>query len=136
MKSYEELLDNLYTQLPEKLKEKTRFKMPEFRSMIQGKQTIVQNFVDVAEDLRRDPKHLMKFITKETAAPCNIDGKRLIMKGRIRDRVLNDRLEAYAKEYVLCGECGKPDTTLVTQEGVTYLKCEACGGRRPVSLIK
>lgn len=136
MDDYDKLLKNAYEELPEQAKEKSRFKMPAFEAFIQGSQTIIQNFTDVANALRRDGKHLMKFLSKELASPANLDGKRLLVKGKHRDKKLNERLEKYAKEYVLCKECGKPDTNLMSQEGVTFMRCEACGARSPVSVIK
>lgn len=136
MCDYNKLLDSAYSALPEKAKEKARFKLPIFESFIQGNQTIIANFMEVASALRRDEKHLMKFLSKELASPANLDGKRLILKGKHRDKTLQDRLEKYAKEYVLCKECGKPDTNFVSQDGMTFMRCEACGARSPVSVIK
>ena len=136
MDDYEKLLQHAYDELPEKAKEKSRFKMPTFEAFIQGNQTIIQNFGDVAAALRREGKHIMKFLSKELASPASIDGKRLIVKGKHREKTLNERLEKYIKGYVLCKECGKPDTNLVTQNGVTFMRCEACGARSPVSVIK
>jgi len=136
MSGYEELLDRAYKELPEKAKEKSRFKMPVFESFIQGNETIIQNFVDVVTTLRRDSKHFIKFLSKELASPAEENGGRLIIKGKHRDKTLNVRLDQYAKEYVLCRECGKPDTNFVTEDGSTFVRCEACGARKPVAVIK
>jgi len=136
MESYEKMLGDLYKELPEKAKEKSRFKLPSFDVLIQGSTTIVTNFIDVATTLRRDPKHLLKFFTRESAAAANIDKKRLLMKGRFREKMLNDRLGSYIREFVLCKECGKPDTSLIGEGRVTYLRCEACGAKSPVQTLK
>ncbi|MCK4327331.1 MAG: translation initiation factor IF-2 subunit beta [Candidatus Diapherotrites archaeon] len=136
MEGYNALMEKAFSELPETAKEKARFKMPVFESFIQGNQTIIQNFTDVTGALRRDEKHLMKFLSKELATPADLDGRRLILKGKHRDKTLNGRLEKYVKEYVLCTECGKPDTNLLTQGGVNFMRCEACGARSPVSVIK
>ncbi len=136
MDNYDSMLDSLYSKLPEKAKEKSRFKMPEFQAFIEGSVTIVPNFVDVATDLRRDPKHLMKYLSKESATLANIENKRLVMKGKFREKLLNERLNKYAKEYVLCKECGKPDTSLIEQGENQFMRCEACGARSPVAGIK
>ncbi len=83
MKNYEQLLDKLYSELPDKAKEKSRFKMPVFDSFIQGNQTFVANFIDVATTLRREVKHLSKYLFKELATPGTIDKKRLILKAKV-----------------------------------------------------
>jgi translation initiation factor 2 subunit 2 len=136
MEKYDSMLNNLYSKLPEKAKEKSRFKMPEFSAFIEGNSTIISNFVDVATALRRDPKHLMKYLSKESATLSTLSGKRLVMKGKFRERLLNERLGKYAREYVLCKECGKPDTSLISQDGANFMRCEACGARSPVAGIK
>jgi len=37
---------------------------------------------------------------------------------------------------VICSECGKPDTRLVKDDRVLMLRCDACGGHRPVKKRK
>ena len=132
MMNYEEMLEELYKQLPEKVLKKERFEPPTFESFIQGSQTVIRNFVDVAETLRRDPKHLFKYITRELATAGTIENKRLVLQGRFKEDVLNKKLMDYINEYVLCRECRRPDTSIVEIEGVKQIRCEACGARAPV----
>ncbi len=132
---YETLLNKAYESLPEKAKTQARFEMPKFESFIQGNQTIVINFMEVTKYIRRDPRILLKYLTRELAAPANIAGDRLIIKGKIREDMLNRKLEKFVKTYVICKECGKPDTELITIEGVLYVRCSACGARYPVPPI-
>lgn len=132
---YEELLERTYENLPEKVQTEERFEIPRFESFLQGNQTIIRNFSFVAEKLRRDPKLLMKYMTKELAAPGSIEGPRLILQGRFSDRVINDRLNNFVRELVLCHECKKPDTRIVdVGHGVKMIICEACGARRPAKV--
>ena len=134
--SYEQMLDKAYKELPEKAKEKARFKMPSFESFIQGKETIIKNFTSVVNILRRDPEHLMKFLSKELATVTTPDDSRLVLKGRFKERELNKRLQEYAETFVLCSECGKPDTHIITEDKILFLRCEACGARAPIPVIK
>lgn len=133
---YDEMLEKAYEELPEKITEKSRFKLPTFESFIQGKETIIKNFINVAGTLRRDPEQLIKYLAKELATVGTLDGNRLVLKGRFREKQLNDRLQDYVNTYVICEECKKPDTELVTQENVLFLRCEACGARKPIPVIK
>jgi translation initiation factor 2 subunit 2 len=134
--NYDKLLSQAYSKLPEKAKEKSRFKMPLFESFIQGKETIVKNFSSVATALRRDPDQIAKYLFKEMATVGSEEGGRLTLKGRFREEELNKRLKEYVDTYVLCEECNKPDTQLVVQDKVLFLRCEACGARSPVPVIK
>lgn len=133
--TYEELLKKAL----EKAKAKTsgeRFEMPQAEVSMQGSQTVFRNFSQIASALRRDEKHLMKYLAKELASPAHLDGGRAIFQGSFQQRILQQKLESYVKEYVLCKECGKPDTKFAKEGNVTILKCEACGARSPVKQIK
>jgi translation initiation factor 2 subunit 2 len=109
--------------------------MPVFTLMIQGNTTVITNFIDVTTKLRRDPAHLLKYLTKEFAVPTNIDGKRAILNSKFREEQINKRLKNYIDEYVLCNECGKPDTSMIIFEGAKYKRCEVCGARAPVRTL-
>ncbi len=135
MRDYEKMLEDVYSKLPEKEKKKERFEIPKLEVMIHGKQTIIRNLNEVAGKLNRDPAHLLKYFSKELAVPSVFDGKRGILQGRFREDVLNKKLEDYVKEFVLCNECGKPDTVFIIFEGVKYKRCEVCGARSPVRTI-
>ena len=41
-------------------------------------------------------------------------------------------IKSYVEDYVICSECGKPDTRLVKDDRVMLLRCDACGSHRPV----
>jgi translation initiation factor 2 subunit 2 len=42
----------------------------------------------------------------------------------------------YVEDYVICSECGRPDTRLVKDGRIPVLRCDACGGHRPVKKRK
>ena len=63
MEDYDALVEKAFKELPETVMEKERFKMPVFEAFVQGNQTIIQNFIDVTTALRRDEKHLMKYLS-------------------------------------------------------------------------
>jgi len=130
--NYEELLNKAYEKLPEHSNTEERFEIPQVQTMIEGNATIIVNFTQVAQDIRRDPKHLLKFLSKELAAPGSLEGVRAILQSKIPKLRIQQKLEAYIKEYVLCKECGKPDTKLEKQDRFTFLKCEACGAKAGV----
>lgn len=133
MIDYEKLLERGYAQIPAKTTSGERFEMPVVDSMIEGNKTIIKNFEFIADKLRRKPRLLAKFFAKELAAPTSLEGSRLTLQGKFTPKVLNDRLKLFVELYVLCKECGKPDTNIVEGEhGKKMLICEACGARAPV----
>jgi len=135
MMKYEDLLDTVYEKLPKKAVNKGRSEIPRFSSMVQGNQTFIKNFSEVAGTLRRDPNHLLKYVVRELATAGNFDGKRGIMNRKFREEHLNAKLDASVAEFIMCKECKKPDTDLITFEGIKYKRCEVCGARSPVRQV-
>jgi translation initiation factor 2 subunit 2 len=135
MQSYEKLLDKAFKKLPEKVGSEGRFKIPRAEILPAGAKTIITNFTELANTFRRKPEHLLKFLLKELATSGDLYGSKLTVQGRFRSDVLGKKIELYAKEYVLCPDCGRPDTKLVKEDRFLFLKCEACGARHAVKRI-
>lgn len=133
MQNYDELLVKAYHSIPQKALTHERFEIPRVDSFIQGTKTIVKGFNILIKDMRRDKKHFLKWLTKETAAPISEGNNQLIINGKIGAIQLNKLIESYFNQFVLCPECKKPDTNVITQDGVKMLKCEACGAIKPIS---
>lgn len=134
--NYSKLLDRAWANLPEKLKSHSRFEIPKSKIFVEGNQTIIKNFNDIANTLRRDPKHLLTFLLKELAAPGTFDGNRVVIQRVLRKHIIDKKIEDYVNEYVLCHECKRPDTKFTELEGQGIIKCTACGGWRPLRKIK
>ena len=133
---YTKLLDRAWEGLPDELKKHERFVIPKANTYVEGNQTIIKNFSEVADLLGRDPRHLYTFLLKELAAPGTLDGSRVVIQRVLRTHVIDKKIEDYAVEYVLCQECHKPDTKFTELEGEKIIKCAACGGWRPLRKIK
>ena len=131
---YSKLLKRAKELLP-KGEERARFEIPRAVVQNQGRQTFIKNFIDIAKSLRRDPQHLGKYLFKELAVPGNL-GQELNLQGKFSTDFINKKIDGYAKEFVICEECGKPDTNLIKNDRLYTLKCEACGAKKPVRSIK
>lgn len=130
---YDELLERAYASLPEKVGSGERFEMPVVESLTQGNKTIIKNFDEIVQKLRRNPGEIMKYLSRELAVPMSKEGAGLVLQGKFYDRVLNEKLRRYVTTYVICKECKKADTKIVDVErGVKVIVCEACGARSPV----
>jgi len=82
------LLDRAYSQIPTKTTSGERFEVPIVETLIQGNKTILKNFEFIAGKLRREPKMIVKYLTKELAIPATIEGSRLVLHGKFTDRQL------------------------------------------------
>ena len=130
--SYENLLKKAYSHISEKSASSERFVVPEAKAYVEGKTTILENFAEIADTIRRDRDHLMKYILGELGTSGKIEGNRAIFNGKFEISQVRMIIKGYVDDYVICSECGKPDTRLVKDDRVLLLRCDACGGHRPV----
>ncbi len=130
--SYEDLLKEAYTHITEPTEAEDRFLVPAARAFIEGKTTVLENFVEIANTLRRDQDHLMKYLLGELGTAGKIEGSRAVFSGKFEQEQIDAIIRDYIEGYVICSECGKPDTRLVKVDRILTLKCDACGGHRPV----
>ncbi|MCC7565728.1 MAG: translation initiation factor IF-2 subunit beta [Methanomicrobiaceae archaeon] len=130
--SYEDLLKKAYTNITGTAATTERFTVPTARVFIEGKTTILENFGEIASTLRRDPDHLMKHLLGELGTAGKTDGTRAVFNGKFDTDQINAIIRGYVEDYVICSECGKPDTRLVKDTRILTLRCDACGGHRPV----
>ncbi|MFP4171173.1 MAG: translation initiation factor IF-2 subunit beta [Methanomassiliicoccales archaeon] len=133
---YLSLLKRAKEKLPGTIEKHERFNVPEPDILQEGKQTVIRNFGDIADALRRDPDHLLHYLLRELGAPGTIDGKRAILKAKLSPKQIRDRIENYTETWVVCSECGRPDTRIVKDGRVLVIECEACGAHRPVHVSK
>ncbi len=129
---YENLLEKARKEVPKKVLEISRFEIPKVKGHFQGNKTVINNFHQIAGIFHRDVKHLMKFILKELATPGELTKTALILGSRIPSTRINEKIEKYANEFVLCKECKKPETKLIKEGEVSILRCLACGARHSV----
>lgn len=129
---YSELLKKAKKELPSESASHERFEIPKVRGHIQGNRTVVSNFGQIASTLNRETDHLLKYILKELATPGEFKNSFLIMGRKVSAAMINEKIEKYVREFVICKECKKPDTKLVKEEKIIFLKCQACGAKQPV----
>ena len=132
---YEELLQKAMEKIPKKVSTSERFKIPEVTSEIQGNKTFVKNFGEILSVLRRSQEHLSKYLLKELATPGNFQGNVLVLQRKVLKEILQKKIESYVKEFIFCKVCNSPDTKLVKEDRLFFMKCEACGAKSSVRLI-
>ena len=132
MEAYEKLLDKAYKEVKVVGASSERFELPKVQGNVTGNNTFITNFAQIADSLRRPQEHLAKFLQKALAVSARIDSQRLILKTKLNSAKVNEKIEKYAKEFVLCPVCGKPDTEIVSEKGVKSKHCLACGAKSPI----
>ena len=130
---YKELLKKGRKNLPESVLKTERFVIPKVRGHLQGNKTVISNLYHINDALGRDFDQFLKFLLKELATPAETKKPLVILGRKISASQINEKIKEYSHKYVICKDCGKPDTVLTKQNRITQLRCKACGSRYPVN---
>ncbi len=134
--SYDTLLKRAKEALPKPVSSGERFQVPEADLIVEGKTTVLRNFLDVTTAINRDPDQVLQYLLRELGTAGALEDRRVVFKGKVTAAQVADRIRSYIDTYVICSECGRPDTRLVKEDRVAILECDACGARRPVKVVK
>jgi translation initiation factor 2 subunit 2 len=132
MTDYESLLNEAYKKVKQVDTASERFEIPKVQGHFAGKKTIITNFAQIASHIRRTPEHFQKFLLKGLAASGQQEGERLVLNMKVPSTKINEKIAQYVKEFVLCKECGKPDTEIKKEGRLTFINCLACGAKHSV----
>ena len=127
---YDDMLDRALEETPDIEGSSDRFDVPDPDVRQEGNVSVYENFQSTVDRLDRDEDHVMKSLQNELGTSGHIDESgRARLTGDFNARRIDEALAAYSEEYVLCSECGLPDTVLDREQGALILRCEACGAR-------
>ena len=129
---YEELLKRARSQIPEVASKRERLELPRIVHSVIGMRTIIHNFKEIAEALNRDPRHLLKFLTREMATAATMQESRIIFQGKFSLVTFERLLQRYMEQFVTCPVCKRPDTKIVKEKRLSFLVCEACGAKSSI----
>jgi translation initiation factor 2 subunit 2 len=125
---YDEQLERAISETPTIEETGNRFEVPDPEVRVEGKATVYENFQETVDVLGRDENHVMKFLQNELGTSASIDERgRARFTGDFKQSRVADAIDEYTEGYVVCSECGLPDTRLVDQQGATVIRCDACG---------
>ncbi len=132
---YISLLEKARSETPLVIKKGGRFQIPVLRGYIEGSSTVIQNFNEVRRVLNRDENHILLFLCRELGTSYTKKGTVILLHGKFQFSRLNKKLRKYINLYVICPVCERPDTRIIKEKGIHYLKCEACGALTPIKKI-
>jgi len=133
---YKNLLKHLVQNVSARIDKSTRFEIPKAEIIYEGKTTIIKNFDKIIDTMNRDANHVMKYLLRELGTAGEKVGNRAIFQGNIPEHQIQNKINDYVETYVICEECGRPDTHLVKEGRIILLRCDACGAFRPVKVRK
>ncbi|KAJ9451702.1 Eukaryotic translation initiation factor 5 [Diplonema papillatum] len=115
-----------------------RYKMPPLQTKIEGGgngiKTVLPNVEEVAKRLNRDPAYPMKHLGNSLGVASKLEDAKWILMGEHNKDTLQKVLFEYVLKFVLCKNCGNPETdTHVDKKKNITLCCAACGAITDVS---
>jgi translation initiation factor 2 subunit 2 len=134
---YESLLERAHETMPDDAESREdRWTLPDPDVMYEGRTTVWKNYQEIVDAIRREPEHLLGHILRVLGSAGAREGRRVIFKSVIPTEKLKDKITEYVNTFVICGECGKPDTHLIKEGRTQVVECMACGAKRPVKVKK
>lgn len=132
---YDWMLKRAREKLPKTEGKVAKFEIPKAEVLVQGNKTMIRNFGEIADILNRKADHMIKFLAHELGTSGNLDGTRVFFTGKFGPMTVNQKLESYVKEFVLCPACGRNETQLLREGRISLLRCTACGARSSVRTL-
>lgn len=117
-----------------------RYKMPLVFGKVEGRgngiKTVIPNISEVSLSLHRDAGEVNKFFGCELGAQTtySVENDRAVVNGSHTDNALQSMIHKYIESFVLCPQCGLPETHYKIKDGCIYHKCAACGAKEMVDM--
>jgi len=117
-----------------------RYKMPLVCGKVEGRgngiKTVIPNISEVSLSLHRDAGEVNKFFGCELGAQTtfNVKTDRAVVNGSHTDAALQAMIHKYVESFVLCPQCGLPETRYKIRIGCIYHNCAACGAVEMVDM--
>jgi translation initiation factor 2 subunit 2 len=126
---YDSLLNRAKSLIPEEISATERLEIPKVKGHVQGNKTIIINMFQIAKLIDRPIEHLLKFLSKELATKADVKNTSILFINKLASSKINEKIQKYADTFAICKECGKPETKLIKDNNLTFLKCQACGAK-------
>ena len=133
---YKNLLKRVIDNAPKKEISDDRFKLPKAEIFYEGNTTVIKNFDKISDAINRESDLILKFLLGGLGTAGEMVGVRAVFQGKIPAKSIQDKIKEYIDMYVMCSECGRPDTHLVKQGRTLLIRCDACGAFRSVKSRK
>jgi len=117
-----------------------RYKMPTVAGKVEGRgngiKTVIVNCQELALSLHRESGELNKFFGCELGAQTTMNEKddRFVVNGSHTDAILQEMVHRYVEKFVLCPNCGLPETKYKIKNGLIHHVCAACGAKELVDM--
>jgi translation initiation factor 2 beta subunit (eIF-2beta)/eIF-5 len=110
-----------------------RYKMHKLQTKTKkNNKTYFHNLEIVSNELQRDSKEILKWYGYTLGVNSNT--KDFSLNGQYNTKKLQEHLQNYITNHVLCDVCGNPETHYKSRKGNLRKKCASCGESSKVKL--
>lgn len=103
-----------------------------------AKKTYWINFDSIAEQINREPQHILDFFVAEMSTTGHFGGDgNLILNNNFKNKHIMHVYRTYLNMYVKCENCGHINSKMVKDQNtrLTYLDCNDCHATRTVEKV-
>jgi len=129
---YNDLLKKAKESIETERVSEDRFKLPEAEIFYEGNTTVIRNFDKISDAVNREPEQILKYLLGGLGTAGEREGGRVVFQGKIPANSVQEKIKEFINIYVICSECGRPDTHLVKKGRTTMVRCDACGAIHPL----
>ncbi|CAF4301599.1 unnamed protein product [Adineta steineri] len=132
------------TNINRKIKDSyNRYKMPKLIVQVAKERyffkTILVNISDVGKALHRSPLYIIKYLSLELNSSMKFDKQlnEYVIIGNYNPEILQDLLDGFINQFVLCRICENPETDLDYDQRnpkEIYQRCFACGNTSEIRI--
>lgn len=133
--SYDELLFRLHnTKTADDVYKKVN--LPPLKITRKNKLSVFVNAAVFSEKLNRPMDHISDYFKAETKASNSVNSQnQLMIQGVLNEAKCEAIMRNYIKEFVMCKQCKGLNSTLVKENGLTYLECRNCHAKTSMGKI-
>jgi translation initiation factor 5 len=99
-------------------------------SVRKNNKTYFTNLSDIAKALHRPELEILKWFGYTLGSSVN--SKDFALNGKYDEAELQNYLQQYINDYILCATCNNPETTYSVVDKRIIRKCKACSAESPV----
>lgn len=107
-----------------------RYKMQSAIVVEESNKTLIKNLNNIGKDLKRHPVHILKFLACSFGCSVKIiDGEnpKYYLTGSFSSDKIQNGIFNFINLFVLCLNCGNPETKFILDNNVLKRKCNSCG---------
>lgn len=108
-----------------------RYQRHFLKTSVKNNKTIIENLNIISSEINRDHSDVSKYLSINLNTSFSIHLKTVILNGTFETLYLDDILEKFITEYVICEKCGNPETVFgYPRQSTVGITCNSCGHQK------